>query len=433
TADSDRQTAQAAVFTLGTISSKRARTALKTLSEDPQHPLRVWIAVAMHRQGQPGTASRFQKLLQDKDVTIRRQAVDALATLEKFDPTDLLIKALEDQDGLVRRTATTALGNSSNPKAKKAVKNYLRRKVDELLPLLTGSDRRKQYEARKKLQMLGPPAAPLLLDQLEKTSSPTSRTLAYMIGGMRNAEVLPRVVATLRQPNLPKDRRTTFELVLLGMGEEAAEAATELLADGSDAVRESGARVLARVGGEAAADKLKAALKDKSPKVRAYAAMGLSAKQDPEALKVLEEAMRSRDAEVRNVALSALARYDSQTVLPLVRPLVETADTATAQNLLFVLSNFREAEATEGIVRLTQKHPSLANFSIYSLRRQGTPAAAQALGRLLDHKDRRVQQAARAALQRMPLPEAREILKRAEQKKAAEKTTAPKIAPKRAK
>ena len=60
---------------------------------------RVWIAMAMHELGEPGSRDRFRELLNDKDAAVRREAAAALGKLRNLDVTDLCIHALEGNDG----------------------------------------------------------------------------------------------------------------------------------------------------------------------------------------------------------------------------------------------------------------------------------------------------------------------------------------------
>ena len=133
--------------------------------------MRVSIAVALHSLGESGTEDRFKQLLGDEDVTVRRQAANSLGDLSKFDAIDLYIQALEDKDSQVRKIASASLSQSKAPRAILALKNSLTHQIDELLPLLSGRDYRKRSKAMSDLKELGPTAAPLLLDHLDKASS----------------------------------------------------------------------------------------------------------------------------------------------------------------------------------------------------------------------------------------------------------------------
>ncbi len=109
--------------------------------------------------------------------------------------------------------------------------------------------------------------------------------------------------------------------------------------------------------------------------------------------------------------------------LPFLTKLSDELSPAARSALISALARFKEEEATDTIVELLEQQASLASACVYALRRQGTAAAARALGGLLDAENSAVRQRAQSALRSMRIPEAKKILAEAE-KKAAEKKAA---------
>jgi HEAT repeat protein len=424
-ADADTPTAKAAVLALADLSSPASVAALEKLAADPEQPIRVWIAVALYRSGGKGAAERFGQLLEDTDEQIRRQTLVAVGQLDGFDATDLYIAALEDAGTKVRKAARTALSESDNPRAVEALKKNLARELDELLPLLAERDYRKQREALSQLSELGPAVAPLLLDQLEKVSPQARMSLAMTIGRLGNPEVISPVVAKLKQADLDRSQRSAHETILRGMQDKAIDAALELVGEEETAVRTSGVRLLWGQRGEAAIEALQSAMEDSDPNLRGLAAYGLAIRRDPAALEVLQAVVRDPQSgpEVLQMAMAGIGNYGAEKALPFLTKLSDELSPAARSALISALARFKEEEATDTIVELLEQQASLASACVYALQRQGTAAAARALGGLLDAENSAVRQRAQSALRSMRIPEAKKILAEAE-KKAAEKKAA---------
>ena len=323
TLTSHKETAvsQAAIASLGLVGGKAGTAALKELAGQPKHPGRVRIAAALFQSGDKASGDAFKAFLSDETVSVRREAINALASLKGLETQPLYVKALADKDAEVRNVARKVLNKSKDPKIQKALKDVLALEVDDLLPKLR--NRQTVMAASRGLAALGADVAPLLMERLatEKTAAGQDG-IGRTLFGMRSDKSVTRIV--------------------------------------------------------------KAGLKSEVRVVRGWSAFLLHFNSpDPTLLPTLAEFATS-DFELLNAhSLRALGR-------------------------------FKQKKATEALATVLKKQADSANArlittAIGSLQRQDTPAAAEALGELLENPKFRKQ--AEAALKRMKTPAAKKFLK----------------------
>ena len=415
-ADADGEIAKAAALSLANLNAPESTAALKKLAADQKHPTRVWIAVALHRVGEAGTAVRFKELLDDDDDAVRRQAVQTLGELEKFDSTDLYIQALEDKTSDVRKIAYAVLRKIDDPKVKQALEKNVSVRVDDVVGQLAKvRDYRKQRQLMNELKELGPAAAPPLLDRLEKSSVQARNALAMAIGQLENPAVIAPSVERLKDPKLDRSLRGAYENILQSMGTKSRDAAKELLKHDESAARVSGVRLLMMGSFDSKSQTLlKTALKDSSSRVRVYAALGLAGRRNSDALAVLKALANDADSEVRSVVALGIVDYGAKTAMPILTELAKDKDVNVRRSLISPLASFKEKAATDLIVEASKNDASIKFSAIYALRQQNTADAARALGGFLKDKNSSIQQQARSVLERMRNPEARKVLEQAD-------------------
>jgi HEAT repeat protein len=232
-------------------------------------------------------------------------------------------------------------------------------------------------------------------------------------------------LAKLKQLDLARSQRSAHEYILREMKDKAIDAALELIGEEETLVRTSGVRLLWGQRNEAAIDALKSAMEDSDPNLRGLAAYGLAIRRDPDALEVLQAVVRDpkSGSEVLQMAMSGIGNYGAEKALPILTKLADELSPPARSALIIALARFKEEEATDTIVKLVEQQPSLASTCVYSLQRQRTPAAARALGKLLDAENSAVRQRAQSALRSMRIPEAKKVVEEAE-KRAAERKAA---------
>ena len=384
TLTSHKETAvsQAAISALGLVGGKEGTAALKELAGQPKHPSRVRIAAALYQSGDKASGDAFKAFLGDKTVSVRREAVAALASLKGLETRSLYLKAIQDDDFEVRNLARKALKDSKDAVVRKALEQAISQDVEDLVPQL--ANRLTAQEATRQLQSLGPSAAPLMMQQLIKTKSLQSQfSLARVIAELNNPEVTPLAAEQLKRTDLVRNTRFAFEQIA-SAGKMVVSVARELLKSETVDVRQSGVRLLVRAGAKskAAQASLESALKDKAITVRVLAAYALAQQSNKAAVPALIEGTKSKDLLSQQYGIFGLAFYKTKM-------------------------------ASDAIADAVLATKSLGRLGIQSLQRQGTADAARALGRVLRDGPANLKTPARQALSRMKVPEAKKVLEEA--------------------
>lgn len=417
--DAKSSVAREAAYALAAMNVPESAELLKTLAAKSDHPARVWIAVALHRIDPAGTDARIKALMADQDALTRRRTVTVLPDLKDYDPTEVFIAALEDADNTVSKAVRAFLAQSQSPKAQEALKQFYVARVDKLVPVLGDPDVRARSKAQSDLFDLGPDVAPLLMERLlQAKDDVVAASLATVVAPMRNPQVLPTVVAQLRNTELSDNRRAAFEVFARYFREELGTEALELAKNDAPDLRLSGVRILSSTFDDRGPPVLKAALPDNDLRVRVCAAVGLSRLKDAEALAVLKDLAKNADRAIQQQAVAGLANYDEETALPPILELVTGDDPALRIVAFSTLARFKSPKVTAVIVEKAAADERLQRLALSVLGQQGTADAARALGEFLKNDDMTIRRQAEQALSRIRLPEAQKILQEYRQQQA---------------
>ena len=131
-----------------------------------------------------------------------------LPELAGFDPTEIFIAALEDADDQVSKASREFLAKSDSPRAQEALKQFFVARIEKLVPALSEQDMNVRRKTQTELLALGPEVAPMLMERLLQIEDASAMTaLGQVIGATRNSDVLPGVVAQIKQVDLADERR----------------------------------------------------------------------------------------------------------------------------------------------------------------------------------------------------------------------------------
>jgi len=277
--------------------------------------------------GEPAIPA-LMKALQDKNLLVRRSAAEALKQIGR-PAIPALAKALKNSDANVRTMAAGALG-SIGAEAKTA--------LPQLVPLLQDSDADVRSNAAEALGGIGaeaktalPQLVPLLKDSDADVRSNAAEALGRI--GAEAKTALPQLVPLL-QDSAPKVRSSVAE----ALGRIGAEAKTalpqlvSLLQDSHPKVRSSAAFALGKIGAEAktALPQLVSLLQDSDADVRRDAAFALGSlgAEAKTALPQLVSLLKDSNADVRSSATFALGSLgaEAKTVLPQLVSLLKDSD-----------------------------------------------------------------------------------------------------------
>ena len=264
----------------------------------------------------PEVRNFFLRALKDEDPLVRGSAAAALGLLGATDPQTLqaLREALKDEDPRVRSMAAEALGllGATDPQTLQALREALK---DE--------DPRVRSRAAVALGLLGAPDPQTLqaLREALKDEDPLVRSRAAVALGQLGATD-PQTLQALRKALKDEDprvrSRAAVALGRLGAPDpQTLETLREALKDEDPGVWSMAAVALGRLGATdpQTLQALREALKDEDPGVRSMAAvaLGLLGATDPQTLETLREALKDEDPGVRDQVFNVLWEISERT------------------------------------------------------------------------------------------------------------------------
>jgi len=290
------------------------------------------------------TVPALIKALEDQNSFVRRSAALALGRIgpsaRAAVPT--LVRGCKDKEEIVRGAAAKALGEIGLP-AESAISALMERLKDEntsvrnraanslskmgavAVPTLMEAINDDQALIRRyavnTLGRIGPEAVravPALIEALKSDDALLGNYAAYALGKI-GAAAVPGLTKAMKEigPEVRGLAATAFEK----MGKEARTALpalTQALKDSNPRVRRYAARALGGIGSEAQAaiPTLMKALRDDNGSVRGAAARAL-AQIGPAPLPMLRDALKDKDPLLRRVAVVALAQAGLEAIEPL--------------------------------------------------------------------------------------------------------------------
>jgi HEAT repeat protein len=298
------------------------------------------------------------------DFVIRKSVIDALVSIGKPAVTPL-IKALRDDNHLIRWGAAEVLGRLKNLRA--------------VRPLLDALKDGVAYDALKgALVAIGEPAVTALVEAL-KDNAPLVRRAAVealaelkgvhaiqwlaemlrdekigvreatvrTLGKLGDARTIPSLIEALKDSSR-EVRLAAVEALQKFQDERVVAALMEALKDRSKVVRIAAARALGNLGDRRAVLSLLEALNDKDTWLRVAVIEALGKLNDERAIMPLLEALMDETSQVRQAAMDALLSIGKPAVVPLLDMLEKTGFAAAGETLLRLPSDILK-EAMQGI------------------------------------------------------------------------------------
>jgi len=374
------------------------------------------------------SASKWVKMLRDKDPDERRSAAVALGNIGTRSPkvVPALISALDDRDRIVRVQTIIALGQIG-PEAREA--------IPALTALVEGKDKWISLHAVSALGKMGQgarDAVPALVSALKDTDRNVRLHAVGALGemGPEAREAVPALIETLKDIRVRDETLKALERIgletpaaapalvgilrveglyafaagnLVTIGKPAVPPLIRALREQDPGMRETAARILADIGPQAsqAVPELVNALNDSDRGVRVQAAITLGeiGPQATDAVPALFEALK--DPKTYEASMRALEKIgiDSKVAIPeLIEALkYEDLRTYAAQGLLDI-----GPETIPELIRaLEGEYGPVRAYAAWILGKMGpdAKAAIPALTEALWDRDKQVRGTAQWALQ----------------------------------
>src|SRR5215831_3076972 len=434
-----------------------------TMRQLKSGPLKVRMKAAkdLWREPNPRALSGLaEALLSDPDAEIRQVAASAIGRLQVPERIEPLIKALEDDDPEVIRSALLALRRVTNDKLINHLVPLLRHKnfgvrstaaqtIDTLrwapsdreqriwfcmakgwyerAATTGGSDAlpalRLTFEtgpvsaAVRAVEAMGsisnPEVVKLLAGALRSEEPAVCIAATGALGKVGGSEAVKALVPNLRSSHTQIRAESARALGILGAAEATAPIC-QLLEDPEWEVRREAAAALGKLNNREAVEPLAKLLEDLDGDVREAAAASLSKSGDRRAVGPLVLALKDEDAAVRRLAATGLSRIDPDWIsLPETR--------SAAEQLKLAIQDAEPAVrffVAQLLINLGEMSPeALLGFSTED--QMASPAIKRKrMGinlciALLEDRDRDIRQAAAEALGRMSGDRARQALTKA--------------------
>ncbi len=359
----------AAAEALGKLDVKTAEQKLAALTEDPSEWVRTQAFRALG-QIQAQATDVVAKGLQDPDRLVRCAAAEALAQVAG--PAAPLVRALEDADARVQRSAALALGKLKAPEA-----------VEPLATLLRGRDETVVAAAAEALgQIATPPAVEALAAHVRDRQATARRPAAEALGRTGDLAAARSLMAEALQGDAIH-LRELLRVCLASMGAPAIPLAQELIANNDEQFQELGAAALADMACREAMAALLDSVDRKLPdSARGQIMQGLqhhAAAFVPELLNGLKHERPGP----RQAAAAALRRLRAEDVLDAYAEALKDPDVAYRRQVVNLLAQRREPEAVQPLIAaLDDEDVAVKVRAIHALGQLKDKAAIEPIAKL---------------------------------------------------
>lgn len=289
--------------------------------DDPREDTRQEVMRALSAIGTPAVEPLLREA-GNQSPLIRQGVIEALGTLREAQATDLIIRALRDDDRHVREEAARSLGHIGDPVAieplidllsdpygqvrNEAVKTIVSLgtpAIDPLIEVLVSDQPEVPERASFALVQIGQASVGPLIEGLEATNPAIRKGSAAILGHIMDEKAIPALIRTLNDP----DREVRREAVkaLAGMKSSATGPLMEAFRTGEPLARYGAMETLWMIGAPAVPYLLDS-LKDENPDIKKRSALLLGESGDMSAVEALNQTMRDKNTAVRRAAFWAI-------------------------------------------------------------------------------------------------------------------------------
>ena len=289
-----------AVFALGEIGDPRAVDTLLDLLGDKE--IGSYAASSLSLMKGEYVFGKLIKLLENKNPTIRTNAVSVYEHIQDPAAVPIMIRMLNDQVPEVRRETAYALGHFNESEE-------IAQTEEPLINALGDSKVEVQAAAAGSLGLIeSKKAIPLLAELIQSKDSTLCETAIYSLARYKDPEAADALIAALGNENWHIRMEIVYSLMEVG-DTRAVDPLISLLGDENYEVRKSAANALGKLGDRKAVEPIIKALEaERESDVRVTEVQTLGILGGPEAIKCLSRVSTDKDEYkyVRNSAEKAL-------------------------------------------------------------------------------------------------------------------------------
>lgn len=352
-----------------------ARDELVRALSDEDAVVRALACEALAKTSDPAAVRALFSLLADPDARVAQAALGAIQSLGSDETKRLAFEAAASDDARVRRAALRIIGYFGYQDGFPA-----------LAAAMESQDERVRDAALTSLPFIDDPRAFALLRNAAEDPSPRTRISAVRALGHGTGDEAVR--KTLRVSLGDSDPWVRYYAcrALGNLGDDSAtDAVAALLSDESGQVRVAAVDTLARLRGARAFEVLGSVLGASDPDLQRAALVALGISKRREAVPKLLDALSSGDASTRLVALSALSELGFQDTLPAIAAATQDPDEGVRVAAAGFLAVRTDAGATNALLSLLAKEPARESL-IHALSRPAS-GRVEAIAAALESAD----------------------------------------------
>ena len=413
---------------------------LLDLLKHPESDLRMQAALALGEQRNPRAVDALIQAMNDEDPNVQYHAIEALGKLKSENVVDKLVQVAETRDFFLGFAALEALAQIGDPSIVPRIVPLLDDPLlgDQTINLLgqlgddsvvapltallnTANDStyliaralatlsgryeeqygEGQYIADLTSRETSPTGIQNLLDALESPDKADLRSLALVLGWVKDAGVDRALTRLMGRPDLRDEviealvrhGSTTLDLLMAQLSAEDLE------------VRRSAAVALGRIGDSRATSALVNTLDDESLAIDAVMALGQIG--DPNAVDGLLKLIGSEDASLRQAAVSAVNSVMPPSMSERIIPLLHDLDPNVRESAVKIAGYFGYPDAAGALVELSRdENERVRCAAIEHLPFVEDERALDVLAHALKDETPNVRAAAARALANMDAPQA---------------------------
>jgi len=341
-------------------------------------------------------------VVKDKNITVRKNAIEALGEIKDARAVETLIVSLKDENPDIRKNAAEALGKIRDV-----------RTIDALVTALKDKKSSVQQSAnaaiKKTLQQLKDNRAIEPLITLINYDDPVIRRFAVeALGGITDPRVSDHLILALKDNNA--DIRESAAESLKKTGAPAVEPLIKTLRENDTNISIIAIRILGDIKDSRSVEPLIDVLEFKSRKpaqeeaqLRYEAAKALGKIKAASAIQPLINTLRDNDSNVRDSAAEALREIGSPSVQYLIEAL-EDENIHLRVAAVMLLGDLRDTRAMEPLIDMMatdffKKSWMLRSEAAKAFGKIGDPFAIQPLHKLSNDRDSYVREIAISALE----------------------------------
>ena len=355
--DKNRSVRQQAVGEIGNIGGDAALTALLKALDDEDSDVRQQAVWAIGNIGGDAALTALLKALDNKVSSVRQQAVWAIGNIGGDAALTALLKALDDEDWDVRIQAVGAIGEIGGDAALTALLNALEHKVSFV----------RQQAARAIVKIGGDAALTALLKALEHEDWCVREQAVGAIGKIGGEAALPALLKVLEDEDSVVRDRATLEAISQGC---MVNFQTLFFLFGNNLnVRYRAVEAIGQIGGKAALPALLQALDDDNWSVgRQNIVEAIGNVVGDAALPALLQALEHEDQFVRQYAAEAIGQIGGDAALPALLQALEHEDQFVRQCAAEAIGQIGGEAALLALLKVLEDENSVVNSQTLSLR-----------------------------------------------------------------